>query len=399
MQPIHAVRAALLLLTQLPLAALPAARPIVADSWKLTSDRNEQFTRDVDFFYATLFPDPKQVQEVGTTLLAGMKGGIMGQVQSANGGGAAPKVDLKAVQAVLTGMANDDKTERILGRVFLAMAYGGLKYCNASNDVDNLKDWTWQMATALGHGQRVLLDLKSGDANELYSLLITGAVQDAKAFADPYGRSAASHSLGWAKGTGAVLGHLTEVKNKGVSGAYRSVADGLAGKHHGINLAFGGLAGIRLDGHRVGPGGSALDTKRGFLPISGLQHGHLYLFHSNRVENNQVVEGGVLVGLEKCGPMATNMYGTKHTPASGMHNVIHEPSVDGGQKMQLLLGKEGPAEIGGLWVTFSPNRFKELQKVIRTVDQLPQAERMELFDGLLRKDGPAARAFLAPYNR
>lgn len=351
----HLLPAALVLCTAAAQTTAPAIyHHINAKSWSPTDDKDLQFARDLDFFNATLFPDPSIVKALG---------------------GAANK-ELPA------GIEATKLTNRILGHVFVAMAYGGLRFCTQSNDTAHLQDWKWHLATALGHGQRIVFDLKGSDAFDFYNLLVNGTVRDK--FADPYTRTAASHGFEWSEG------RLKELKRKGVKGGFYNLLDGFQGQHHGINLAFGGLGNDRLDQYLVGPGGTALDPLKGYKAVDGLQHGHLYLHHANHKEGGKVVEGGLMVGLEGSAPHKKNMYGASHTIASGSKDATVERCVDGGQKMQKLLGTAGPAEIGGMWVKLDQAQVKTLAAVIQKVDAMDEASRQAFFKTILADDGPRA---------
>lgn len=337
---------------------------ITAKSWSPTDDKEAQFTRDLDFFYATLFPDP----------------GIVKALAGAS----------KFNKDLPTGIQETVRTNQILGHVFVAMAFGGLKYCTQSNDTAHLQDWKWQLATALGHGQRIIFDLKGSDAFEFYNLLVNGTVKDG--FTDPYGRTAASHGFEWNGG------QLKELKYKGFNLIY-ALTDGFQGKHHGINLAFGGLGNDRLDQYLVGPGGTALDPVKGYKAVDGLQHGHLYIHHANHTEGGKVIEGGLMVGLEGCAPGTQNMYGSSHNAASAAKDATVERCVDGGQKMQKLLGADGPAETGGMWVRLDQAQVKTLADVLQRVDNLDPKSKRAVFRTLLADDGPrAARDLKATLN-
>jgi hypothetical protein len=65
--------------------------------------------------------------------------------------------------------------------------------------------------------------------------------------------------------------------------------------------------------------------------------------------------------------------------------------------MQLLLGREGPAQIGGMWVRMTRDDFTGLQAVIRAVDNMPATQTKQLFfRRLLSATSPAdARRVLA----
>ena len=363
MPPLRSACAFALLLASVPAAVQAEENPaisgiITAKSWTPTTDRGTQFGRDVDFFYATVFPNVQAVDNLVRNT----------------------KSNLETQKGILDTQANN----RILWRLFLAMAYGGLKFCTKSNDVAHLKDWPWNLATAVGHGQRVIFDLKGWDARDLYSLLVTGAVQ--KNFKDPFPRTAASHGFRWKHGK------MEEVKYSGLSLVY-AVSDGLLqGKHHGIDIAFGGVGNTRMDNLIIGPSGTALDPSRGYQKVAKLQHGHLFLHDADKYDGKKIlVESGLMVGLEGSAPGTTNMYGSSHNAGSATADPTLETGVDGGQKMQKLLGNEAPAQIGGMWVTLDTQEGAELPKVIQALDNMSPSNRMELFRTILKSNGPSAR--------
>jgi hypothetical protein len=345
---------ALALCTALPARqALGPTKPsqVTAKDWEPTDDRALQFVRDLKFFNATLFPDAVTVKR------------------------------LEGYTPPIVGIEKAQDASRILGRVFVAMAFGGLQFCTRSNDTNSLKDWQWPLATALGHGQRVIFDLKGVDALEFYNLLVNGKVL--ARFSDPYSRTAASHGFAWKEG------RLKEVKYSGLS-SFKAVTDGFLGQHHGLNLAFGGLGNPRWDPYLVGPGGTALDPGNFYKPVKDLQQGHLYLHHANHTEGGALVESGVMVGLESCAPGTKNMYGASHSIASASKDATKDRCVDGGQKMQKLLGSDGPAEIGGMWVRLDKGKVETLKRVLAQVDAMEDKSRAALFATLLGDAGPGA---------
>jgi hypothetical protein len=359
--------AALQLLGQGPVAHEPVlSSKIAADDWEPTVDRTTQMARDVTFFYATLFPDPSR-QLVLLKAAADDKPPRKGLLERSE-------------------LVASSEINRILGRLFVTMAFGGLKFCTAPNRVADLKDWPWSLATALSHGQRVDFALHGADSGDLYALLVKGSVP--KDFKDPYPRLAASHGFRWQDG------RLQEVKYKGMSLIY-AVTDGLKGRHHGIDVAFGGLGNPRKDGFLVGPKGTALDPGRGYQMVEKLQQGHLFMHHVVHGKAGPDQEGALMVGLETSAPGAMNMYGVVHDARSAHKDPTLNPSVNGGQKLQKLLLADAPAEIGGLWVDLQGANFVDLQAAIKLVDGMTLEARMTLFRNLLKGTGPEATRYLA----
>jgi len=123
---------------------------------------------------------------------------------------------------------------------------------------------------------------------------------------------------------------------------------------------------------------------------SGRQHGHLYL-HSDFKDGL----AGLLVGIEPSAFGTTSMYGGAHGVSSGTRDSTQEAALCGGEKMQKLLGKGGPAQYGGMWVILPSARdFQELERVIGVVDNLPGQARRDLFWALLQANARDAKALL-----
>jgi hypothetical protein len=378
MRPSQAACSAWLFLAtlQLPGQGSTAPEPVLsskisAADWEPTKDLKTQLARDVTFFNATLFPDLSR-QNVLVNAAAHDKPPKKGILE-------------------LEDLKQSSQISWILGRLFVAMAFGGLKYCTAPNAVTELKDWPLSLATALSHGQRVDFALHGANAGDLYALLVTGSVQ--KNFQDPYPRSAASHGFQWQDGK------LQELKYKGLNLVY-AVTDGLLGRHHGVDVAFGGLGNTRWDGFIVGPKGTALDPARAYQPVDNRQQGHLFMHHVVHGKAGPDQEGGLMVGLETSAPGAKNMYGVVHDASSARKDPTLNPSVNGGQKMQKLLLTDAPAEIGGLWVNLTGTNFADLQAAIWAVDHMDPKNapypgpRMVFLAKLLAKSGPEASSFL-----
>lgn len=353
--------------------AKPAYPAITQQRWEITGDKDEQFKRDVDFFLATLFPDPAKVAD----LEAGARFGS------------------EKVRHLLRDYLDPadplvhPPPGRILARVFLALAWGGLKFCKESNDVEHLADWPWQLATALGHGQRIVFDLKGASSNELYSVLLFGEVR--REFEDPFWRLAASHGFSWEDGDN---GRLREVKYKKLK-LFKALTDGFKGRHHGINVAFGGLGNPRLDDYVVGPFGLPLDPKFNYTLVSGQQHGHLYV-HNVDHGHGARLEGALMLGLEGSAPLMTNMYGVSHNAGSAMADASNEVSVAGGRKLKHLLGADGPAEVGGKWVLYDHLKLTQLETLVKRVDAMDDGDekKIALFKTLLSSDAVTAHRAL-----
>lgn len=344
-----------LLLTTL-VAEVPQNADIVgAKDWAATTERQVQAERDPRFIFATIFSNVDQV-----------------------------KAFVKNVNKPDPPLAESLNRSKILSRIVVTMALGGLKY--TQTDKANLKDWEWPLATAISHGQRVIFEFDDLDnAARVYTLWVNGKpLEDFKNFEDPYKRGYGTHGFSF----GSDGKTLKEEKIKIDPVAH--VVNWLKGNHHGIDLPFGGLGAVRLDNAYVGTAGFALENKD-FALRPKSQHGHLYIFTDQSNKN----VSGLLVGIEPSAPGSKSMFGTEHDALSGLADSTEAVGVNGGQKMQKLLGAQGPAQYGGMWVIFkTANDFKHLGEALQFVDNLEPRAKRELFWEMLRQPAPLAREAL-----
>jgi hypothetical protein len=347
----------------------------------------KQMQRDVRFMYATLFPDASRA-----TLLED-------SIKLANPNGVPLELTREATQ----------KRTRFLGRLFLAMALGGMKYTLKEDDRNALLDWKWPLATALAHGQRVVFEFHGGYTDAaLYDLLVNGATtlpRDTAGIAnDPYGRTFSSHGISYETKAGAT--RVVEEKRSLLDP--RQVSSSAWGENHGINLPVGGYGNVRLDGALVGPCGYAVDNRTHKVDTKS-QHGHL-LFYSRKTEKGPSGTGperwttGFLAGIEPTDIGCTSMFKTGHGVTSGAQDSTKDPSIFNGLKMKKLLppdgpaASRGPAQYGGMWVVFpDTDAIDNLARLIANVEALPLAEQQEVFYTILGLDGPAANAEVLPF--
>ena len=330
----------------------------------------EQVIRDRKLFYATLFPNVTRAGSLAV-LLAKTPG-----------------------QETIS--ASKDRNN-ILARILVAMAWAKLKYSTTANDRTILLDWKYSVATALGHGQRVAFEVQGlDDSDDLYSLFLYGLVKPIPN-PDPFKRSLASHGLAFSSDNTAVM---KEVKlGIGPAGLYKNIVGGIVGKHHGIDLAFGGLGNTTISGKLIGPGGSAVDPKTGVMDTK-IQHGHLYLHTDERKAKGALLgDAGVLVGLEPSGPGKSDMFNVAHTGLSAVQDSTKNIGVTGGRKMALLFNgspDKPPAKYGGLWALFNKAQFEVLKTVIAKLDTLAVPRKKQLFWDLLNaQDSDDAQTIVA----
>ena len=343
-------------------AEVPSNADLIAkEDWTPTTEAKVQFQRDPKFIYATLFPNQKRSAALLKELTASGR----------------PKL------ADSQSLTESLKRSKLLSRIVVTMALGGLKYTTTANDKEHLKDWDMPLASAICHGQRVVFEFPGVKvATKVYSLWVEGRETELKS--DPYPRSFASHGLEW----GSDGKTLTEVKVKPTSGV-TLLTNWAKGNHHGVDLAFGGFGTPRLDGGYVGPGGCKVDETT-YAVDTKAQHGHLYIHTDQGTDIS-----GLLVGIEPTAFGSKSMFGTEHTAASSYEDSTKDTGVAGGQKMQLLLGENGPSKYGGMWVIFKSAKDYEILKLaIAAVDNMDATARKELFWTILAQTAPLARSTL-----
>lgn len=358
---------------------------VVPDDWKPTDDRASQLVRDRKIFYATLFPS------------AGGAGLVMKQLDLAQAKAAAQQGDkdkatakaaaetLKKIADMKALISKDKDATRVLSHLIVAMAWGGLEYTRAENDKAHLLHWDLPLVEAVAHGQRVVLEARGIDGWEpFYALLVNGDPKPITGV-DPFPRTYASHGFSFNDNGQTLL----ELKIK--FDVTKLVSKAVSKLNHGVDLSLGGLGNYRLDGKLIGPCGYSLDSKDFLTLDKDQQHGHLYL----ATDASKAGVAGILAGVEPSAPGTTSMYNLKHDITSGTKSSIKERSVCGGQKMQVFLGAEGPAQYGGMWVIIKDKAsFQHLAEAVAKVDRMDDKVRRELFWDLLGATGPKAKEIL-----
>lgn len=308
---------------------------IAASEWNIAAS-DYTFARDARFFQATLCRRPNDWRLDNKTKVE--KAGLFQDI------------------------AEGENRLRILTRVFALLAYGQMTL--HVDPASKGEAWPWNIATALAHGQRVLVQCDGFDALDLYKVLVEGA-NPSDSFKDPYGRAAATHAVDVEND------QIVELKNKNVvSNLYK----GLKGQHHGIDLPVGGVGNPWPDGqHIVGPLGQALDAKH-FTRAKGLQHGHLYMHHQTFQSSTKGLLGGLLIGIEGSAPSCTNMFQSTHSVSSGHSDQTQAKALFGGQKWAAWMKTDGPAEYGGKRIRLAAKgtgpSLEDFKAVVGMVDRL-----------------------------
>jgi len=169
-----------------------------------------------------------------------------------------------------------------LKRLFLCLAACKLTFCTEENGT-NMRPWPFPLASALAHGNRILVRLDGVHWHDFLNLLLFG---DPKAHhwtsedvPSPFwARWAATHAIGLHPNS-----RLYERRLKSGS-AFKNVKDGFLGHHLGMDLPIGGL-GNRAPPCKHGPlfvGSAGVPFRRnaGGVDVKymeDIQHGHLYL--------------------------------------------------------------------------------------------------------------------------
>lgn len=237
----------------------------------------------------------------------------------------------------------------ILKRIFILLKVGRLQYTTMQNGQE-LRPWSWPLAVALGHGQRVVVELKGVSPDKFYQWLTGSPLKN-----DRYKRGPASHGFQWKKIDDQIRPYEIRL---GVTKTLKNIKSTLKGKHHGINLPIGGLGNEHFqDGFVIGEDGFAKSLKDGKLRISH-QHGHLYI-HTDTYDNNHAA---ILLGIEPSAPGAASMHGDKHNALSAFKDTSTIPSIFGGVKMAKLFPKgQAPAANGGMRLIIDQNLFSAIQ--------------------------------------
>lgn len=339
------------------------------DLWKSHSDQKSELNRDIVLFINTLFPDESEVKKLNL----------------------------------------DDNTQKLekerrdfLKRLFIILAEGPLKMSKEKVQTKQVMGtWGYPLATALGHGQRILIEAEGISGKSLLNLVLTGIMKveppatkpsEAFDFKAKVGdsniatyRRFASHGLVFKNNI------VEETKLDGLTGKLQNAAIGNAGRHIGVNITFGGLGHEDIDGNIIGPGGTTWEKSK---PLPKRQHGHVYLQYLDYGNNRSTL----MFGLESNEPLTENMFGVKHNAKSGTKVASEGISVTGGQKMQVFLGKEAPAEYGGMRVHLDSGQVKELESLFQNILAMDETKQKELFEKILKGTGPEAHATLPKLN-
>lgn len=279
-----------------------------------------------------------------------------------------------------------------LKRVILVLADAPLKFSQEGNNQSTAKEWSYPLAAALTHGQRIVFDLYGvGDGNPFYNLLLAGS--PFKKNKIDMTRTAASHGFSSAIVKGQVVVH--EEKLRGFQGTLKNFKIGLKGQHKGVNIALGGLGNPDKDNLMIAPEGYRYNPKNHKI-LSDIQHGHVYM----QVAKFSKDRAAMMLGIEGSTPNCRgceDMYGHKHTAKSGFQKSTGLASITGGEKMQPLLKNRGcpaPAMYGGMWVKINEQDMNHLTRLFRAVFSKPLAEQKELFKKLLQSTVPQAQTIL-----
>jgi len=165
-----------------------------------------------------------------------------------------------------------------LKRLLLCYAVCGLRYSSEDNSAVT-RSFPYPLASAFGHGGRVLLRLDGVNWRTLLGLLLQGEhscqIDEGHMPAPFYNRRAASHGIRFDQRSS----HLVETRLHNLSA--------IGGSHLGMNLPIGGLGNPapaqqqRFGNLYVGPAGipfrKAWMKKTEQQYVKGMQHGHLYL--------------------------------------------------------------------------------------------------------------------------
>lgn len=293
-----------------------------------------------------------------------------------------------------------------LKRLILFLHYAGVKVAYQNNDIRNQCAWDLPLAALFGHGQRFLIELNDGlNAKSVVKYLAHPKKGKKKIYKK---RMMASHA------TRLIKRHMFELKYgkkltkdgrlkssffAKVGGVFGALRDGILGRHHGFDLAYGGLGNPSLPVMRkkkmvktiIGPSGHILyaDTLK---RVPKMQHGHLYM----HVQQHGKQTGALLVGLESSAPGKKSIYNNKHSFASGIKDSTKEASVSGGHKWQRIALRDAAGKMvkigqyGGVRATVSQQQFKGIQKKIEDFLSAPQEVQEEKMRAILLNP-PAVR--------
>lgn len=324
------------------------------ESWlpfATNAPKSEHYARDMSIFLATMFPSSAKIQ------------------------------DLKKAKIPLDERMNNERVS-ILKRLFVALAIGGLKFTTQKNNIQANQNWAWPLAVALAHGQRIIFTVnaqengKAVTAEDFFSLVISGRVDPKKA--ENFKRRCASHGFAYDK----KKGQIVEEK---VQNPFRACN---RDKQRGIDLPLGGMGNENALGQIIMADGQSFDPQTKTVS-SKIQHGHLYAH-----VDNFGTTGAVMFGLEGSASGKDNAFGEVHNALSAFKNSKDKRSVMGGVKMKVLLGNEGPAEYGGMWVDLDSVNFSMVKQAISKFDTLDVNQQYALMKEILASDGPKAQAII-----
>lgn len=308
---------------------------ITEQTWQNQKAQPGSQPNDAVLWAATLTPDPSKIKPIATV-------------------GWVSKKQLK----------QEESKRQFLKNLFIALKVGPLKMTTVSNDFTQPKHWPFSLASALSHGQRVLIIFKGVKLKDFWATLGLNAVASK--------RSVASHGISFDK-----QGNPLEKKLKGVKGTLKNVQLGLKGQHFYVNIALGGL-GEKAPGKDliIGPGGSPINSKTGKIQKK-VQHGHVYI-HKQPAKKKIAA---LLVGVEESAPGKSNFWGGAHTAASAFRSTVKDRSVTGGVKWAQQSG--GPAAYGGMVLYINPSNYKKITAEINRVKGLGFAAQREYFRKIL----------------
>ena len=273
-----------------------------------------------------------------------------------------------------------EEKNRFFKKLILLLTFGDLAYTPNDNDYKNLKPWSFPMASALCHGQRILFKY-SGNLKEPLEYL--GGGRELPVFKE---RIAASHDVDLNK-----EGEPIEVKLKGLVGGAKNIAAGIAGNHLGCSIPLGGLGNINYQGNIIGPNGHSLDAN--FKLIPDTQHGHIYM----RIDQFKPDLGTLLFGMENSASGKSNMWGGKHTAASASADQTKEIAPCGGDKWKAMGLAEVPAEYGGKQMSLTPQKLNEITVKIDKIINLSLEQQRQLFEKILLLNAIEAKKALSSF--
>ncbi len=273
-------------------------------------------------------------------------------------------------------------TQNFIKRWILMLAFNPIMYVTKNNassksqDDSDYQSWSpfpYPLASALSHGQRMLVMLKNVSNIKMYNLLLSGN-QNTRPIID-FGRMFASHGVHEADGK------LVEDK----------LMAGMGASHHGVNVPLGGVGNINPAGDIIGPEGQSYEVNSD-VSKGEYQLGHVYI-RRDHFRNFD----SLLMGVESTAPGRSSPFltgGKSHDITSGMKDATLNKSSTGGQKWEVLLGSRAPATYGGLSVQINPTRLVRLERLFEIVLSMRIEDQEDLFKELLKCKATEANMFL-----